>query len=97
MKFGMFFLGEYLGITLISRADRDALLRRLARAVAAAAASGSCSRRCVLIGLFILVRGVAAPAALRPADGLGWKVMLPLALLNLLVTGRRRAGRELMR
>ena len=41
MKFGMFFMGEYLGITADLRADRDAVLRRLAGAVAAAAGCGS--------------------------------------------------------
>ncbi len=30
MKFGMFFIGEYLGVTLVSCHDRDAVLRRLA-------------------------------------------------------------------
>ena len=36
MKFGMFFVGEYLGHHADLGADRDALLRRLAGAVAAA-------------------------------------------------------------
>ena len=70
MKFAMFFLGEYVGITLISALIVDAVLRRLAGAVCCRRSSGSCSRRSLLIGLFILMRGVAAAAALRPADGL---------------------------
>ena len=30
MKFGMFFVGEYLGVTLISAHDRGAVFRRMA-------------------------------------------------------------------
>ncbi len=44
MKFGMFFVGEYLGITLISVHDHGAVFRRLARARAARASSGFSSR-----------------------------------------------------
>ena len=87
MKFGMFFVGEYLGITLISALIVDAVLRRLARARAAAASSGSCSRSL----LFIASSSCCAASLPRPRyDQLmrfGWKCMLPLALLNLLVTG----------
>ena len=45
MKFGMFFVGEYLGVTLISALIADSVFRRLARAGSAASSSGSCSRR----------------------------------------------------
>ena len=87
MKFGMFFVGEYVGHHADLGADRHAVLRRLAGPVAAAArvvpaedvrrssASSSC----------------CAASLPRPRyDQLmafGWKLMLPLALLNLLVTG----------
>ena len=37
--------------------------------------------------LFYSAAGVAAAAALRSAMSWGWKVMLPLALVNMLVTG----------
>ena len=37
MKFGMFFVGEYLGVTLISAMITVSVLRRLAGPVAAAA------------------------------------------------------------
>ena len=92
MKFGMFFVGEYLGITLISAHDRDALLRRLAGARACRRSSGSSSRRSSSSAFFILVRASLPRPRYDQLMAFGWKVMLPLALLNLLVTGGDRAG-----
>ena len=70
MKFGMFFMGEYLGITLISALITvlffggwlGPVLPRLAWFLI---------KTLLLIALFIVIRGVAAPAALRPAHGSG--------------------------
>ena len=69
MKFGMFFVGEYLGVMLIS-----ALIVRCSSAAGSGPSccrrsSGSRSRPSFFICFFILLRAVAAAAALRPVDG----------------------------
>jgi len=86
MKFGMFFVGEYLGITLTS-----ALIVTLF--------FGGwlgpwlpplvwfCLKTAVGIVFFILVRGALPRPRYDQLMSFGWKVMLPVALLNLIVTG----------
>ena len=86
MKFGMFLVGEYLGMTLIS-----AMIVTL-----------FCGgwlgpflppivwfflKLFFFIGLFILVRGSLPRLRFDQLMAFGWKVMLPLSLLNLVVTG----------
>ena len=46
----------------------------------------------VFIVLFILLRAALPRPRYDQLMAFGWKVMLPLALLNLLVTGAVRAG-----
>lgn len=86
MKFGMFFLGEYLGIVLISAITVVLFfggwkgpwlppllwfwLKTLGFAV-----------------LFVLLRAWLPRPRFDQLMGFGWKVMLPLALLNVLITG----------
>jgi NADH-quinone oxidoreductase subunit H len=86
MKFGMFFVGEYIGVTLIS--VMVALLYFggwlgpvLPPAVWLAA------KTLVFICLFILLRAALPRPRFDQLMLWGWKFMLPLALLNLLVTG----------
>ena len=86
MKFGIFYVGEYLGITLISAFDDRALLRRLAGAHPAGLRCGSCSRPPSSSSLFIVIRAALPRLRYDQLMALGWKVMLPLALLNLMVT-----------
>ncbi|MEF3075265.1 NADH-quinone oxidoreductase subunit NuoH [Methylobacter sp. Wu1] len=86
MKFGMFFVGEYLGITLTS-------------AMIVTLFFGGwlgpwlpplvwfCLKTAVGILFFILVRGSLPRPRYDQLMSFGWKVMLPVALLNLLVTG----------
>lgn len=86
MKFGMFFVGEYLGITLISAMMvtfffggwlgpiLPPLLWFLIKLF-------------LFIGFFILLRASLPRPRYDQLMAYGWKVMLPLALLNLVVTG----------
>ena len=69
------------------RADRDSFLRRLARARGCRASSGSSSRPASSSRFFIVVRGTFPRPRYDQLMELGWKVMLPLSLVNLLVTG----------
>ncbi len=86
MKFGMFFVGEYMGITLISAMITTLffggwlgpflppviwfLLKTL-----------------VFVMFFVLLRASLPRPRYDQLLAYGWKVMLPLALLNLVVTG----------
>jgi NADH-quinone oxidoreductase subunit H len=86
MKFGMFFVGEYLGITLISALIATLFLGGwlgpwlpplvwfLIKTFAG-------------IVFFILLRAGLPRPRFDQLLAYGWKVMLPLALLNLIVTG----------
>jgi NADH-quinone oxidoreductase subunit H len=86
MKFGMFFVGEYLGITLIS-------------ALVATFFFGGwlgpwlppliwfAIKTFAVICLFILLRATLPRPRYDQLMSFGWKLMLPLALLNIVVTG----------
>jgi NADH-quinone oxidoreductase subunit H len=86
MKFGMFFVGEYLGITLISALIAalffggwlGPFLPPLAWFVL---------KTFFFICFFILLRASLPRPRYDQLMALGWKVMLPLSLANLLVTG----------
>ena len=86
MKFGMFFVGEYIGVTLVSAFITTLffggwlgpwlpdwvwfLLKTF-----------------LLISFFVLVRATFPRPRFDQLMSVGWKYMLPLSLLNLLVTG----------
>ena len=86
MKFGMFFVGEYLGITLIS-------------AIIATLFFGGwlgpilppviwfLIKTLILICVFILLRASLPRPRYDQLMEFGWKILLPLSLLNLLITG----------
>jgi NADH-quinone oxidoreductase subunit H len=86
MKFGMFFVGEYLGIALIS-------------ALIATLFFGGwlgpflpplvwfLIKTFAFIGFFILMRASLPRPRYDQLMAMGWKILLPLALLNLVVTG----------
>jgi NADH-quinone oxidoreductase subunit H len=86
MKFGMFFVGEYLGITLIS-------------ALTVALFFGGwlgpflpplvwfLIKTFAFISFFILLRASLPRPRYDQLMSFGWKVMLPLTLVNLMVTG----------
>jgi len=100
-KFAMFFIGEYLSITVTS-----ALIVTLffggwlgpalfdpSRGAASAAASALLPagwfilKTLCFICIFILMRAALPRPRYDQLMAFGWKVMLPLALLNLLATG----------
>ena len=86
MKFGMFFVGEYIGVILIS-----AMLTLcyfggwLGPVLPGAVWFGL--KTMFFICLFILFRAALPRPRFDQLMSWGWKVLLPLALLNLLVTG----------
>ena len=86
MKFGMFFVGEYLGITLISAMITILFFGGwmgpvLPRLLWFFIKTG------FFLGLFILMRASLPRPRFDQLMGWAWKLMLPLALANLLVTG----------
>ena len=86
MKFGMFFVGEYLGMLLISALIvvlffggwQGPWLPPILWFVI---------KTSVCIGLFILIRATLPRLRFDQLMAFGWKIMLPLALLNLVITG----------
>jgi NADH-quinone oxidoreductase subunit H len=86
MKFGMFFVGEYLGVTLISAMVVTLFfggwLGPLLPPVV-----WFLLKTFLVICLFILLRASLPRPRYDQLLAFGWKFMLPLALLNLLVTG----------
>lgn len=86
MKFGMFFVGEYLGLTLISALIVTFFFGGwlgpwLPPVVWFAL------KTFVVIAFFILVRASLPRPRYDQLMAWGWKTMLPLTLLNLVVTG----------
>jgi NADH-quinone oxidoreductase subunit H len=86
MKFGMFFLGEYLGITLIS-AMIVTLFFGGWLGPYLPPLMWFMVKTFFFIGFFILIRASLPRPRYDQLMTWGWKVMLPLALVNVLVTG----------
>jgi NADH-quinone oxidoreductase subunit H len=86
MKFGMFFVGEYMGIILISCMIT---LLYLGGWLGPWLPSGLwfAIKVFLLICFFILLRAASPRPRFDQLMAWGWKIMLPLALANLLVTG----------
>ncbi len=90
MKWGMFFVGEYVGGGSDLRADRDPVLRRLARPLRYPDRNPVFLVRwktAFFIMIFILVRASIPRPRYDQVMTFGWMFCLPLTLLNLLVTG----------
>jgi len=85
MKFAAFYLGEYIGITLNS-ALMTALFLGGWLGPWAPPIVWFLAKTFALIGLFILIRASLPRPRYDQLMQFGWKLMLPLALLNLLVT-----------
>ncbi len=86
MKFGMFFVGEYLGITLIS-ALTVALFFGGWMGPVLPPLLWFLIKTFIFISFFILLRAALPRPRYDQLMSFGWKVMLPLSLLNLVVTG----------
>jgi NADH-quinone oxidoreductase subunit H len=86
MKFGMFFVGEYLGVTLIS-----ALIATLFfggwLGPGLPPIVWFFIKMFFFTGFFILLRASLPRPRFEQLMAWGWKLMLPLALANILVTG----------
>ena len=86
MKFGMFFVGEYLGVTLISAMIVTLFFGAWLGPVLPPVI-WFLLKTLVFICGFILFRAALPRPRFDQLMSLGWKVLLPLALLNLVVTG----------
>ena len=86
MKFGMFFVGEYLGITLISGLISVLFFGGWLGPVLPPVV-WFLVKTFAFIAFFILLRAALPRPRFDQFMGWGWKAFLPLALLNLLVTG----------
>ncbi len=86
MKFGMFFVGEYLGIVLVS-----ALMTTLFfggwLGPALPPAAWFLIKTLFFVTLFILLRAALPRPRFGQLMSFAWKLMLPLSLLNVLATG----------
>jgi NADH-quinone oxidoreductase subunit H len=86
MKFGMFFVGEYLGVTLISALLTTIFFGGWLGPVLPPLV-WFLLKMFGFICFFILLRAALPRPRFDQLMAWGWKVMLPLALANLLVTG----------
>jgi len=87
MKFGMFFIGEYLGITLISAMTATIFFGGWLGPSFLPPWAWFFLKTFLFIGLFILLRASLPRPRYDQLIGYGWKVLLPVVLGNLLITG----------
>jgi NADH-quinone oxidoreductase subunit H len=86
MKFGLFFLGEYIGITLISAMITTFFFGGWLGPVLPGLL-WFFIKTGIFISLFIALRAALPRPRYDQLMSISWKLLLPLALLNLLVTG----------
>ncbi len=86
LKFGMFYVGEYLGITLISALITTLFFGGWLGPVLPPFV-WFFLKTFVFICFFILLRASLPRLRFDQLMAFGWKVMLPLVLINLIVTG----------
>ena len=86
MKFGMFFVGEYMGVTLIS-AMISVLFFGGWLGPVLPGVIWFLIKTFFFISFFVLLRAALPRPRFDQVMSLGWKVMLPLALANILLTG----------
>ncbi len=86
MKFGMFFVGEYIGIALISALITTFFFGGWLGPVLPGFV-WFLIKTFIFIGIFILLRASLPRPRYDQLMSLGWKVMLPFALINIVITG----------
>ena len=87
LKFGLFFVGEYLGITLISALITTLYFGGWLGFGFLPPVFWFLLKMFVFIMIFVLLRAGLPRPRYDQLMSFGWKILLPLALLNLLVTG----------
>jgi NADH-quinone oxidoreductase subunit H len=87
MKFGMFFIGEYLGITLISAMIVTLFFGGWLGPAFLPPLAWFVIKLFFFIGLFILLRASLPRPRYDQLVSYGWKILLPLVLANVLITG----------
>jgi NADH-quinone oxidoreductase subunit H len=86
MKFGMYFVGEYVGMILTAALITTLFLGGWLGPVLPPLIWFLLKTAAILV-FFVLLRAALPRPRYDQLMALGWKVLLPLALLNLLVTG----------
>ena len=86
MKFGMFFVGEYVGMILTAAMATVLFLGGWLGPVLPPLA-WFLLKTTLLVVFFILLRAALPRPRYDQLMALGWKVLLPLSLLNLVITG----------
>ncbi len=87
MKFGMFFVGEYLGITLISALVTTLFLGGWNGPEFLPPLAWFTLKVFGFIAFIILLRASLPRPRYDQLLSFGWKILLPISLINLLVTG----------
>jgi NADH-quinone oxidoreductase subunit H len=98
MKFGLFFVGEYLGIMLISSLTVTLFFGGWLGPSFLPPLLWFIVKMFVFIAIFILLRASLPRPRYDQLMEFGWKILLPLTLLNLLVTAAivlARSGAEM--
>ena len=86
MKFGLFFVGEYLGITLISALVVCLFFGGWLGPAFLPPLLWFVIKTFIFIGLFILLRASMPRPRYDQLMEFGWKIILPITLLNLMIT-----------
>ena len=87
MKFGMFFVGEYLGVTLVSMLMVTLFFGGWLGPDFLPGIVWFTLKTFAFILFFVLLRASLPRPRYDQLMSYGWKILLPLSLLNLLVTG----------
>ncbi len=87
MKFGMFFVGEYLGITLIASLVTTLFFGGWLGPAFLPPIAWFIIKIFVFISFIILLRAALPRPRYDQLMSFGWKLLLPLSLLNVLITG----------
>jgi NADH-quinone oxidoreductase subunit H len=87
MKFGLFFLGEYLGVLLASAMTVTFFFGGWLGPAFLHPLVWFLLKTAVVVGLFILLRAALPRPRYDQLMSYAWKLLLPLSLLNILATG----------